>query len=225
VIQALRRDLPAIVIVVAMFALAAWAWPQAPASLPVHWGIDGTPDRWGGRVEGLLLMPALAAGILALTALLPRVDPGRANYAQFAGTFTFVRFVTVAFLGVMYAVSVASALGADVELGRVVPALTGGLLLALGAVLGKVRPNWFVGIRTPWTLSSKRAWTRTHRLGGWTTMASGAAVLIAALVSPAAAYVTLLVASVANVTACALYSWLVWRDDPDRLPPAGTLPG
>ena len=94
----------------------------------------------------------------------------------------------------------------------------------IGNCLGKVRPSWFVGIRTPWTLSSKLAWTKTHRIGGWLFVVVGVGILIAAVVHSAWAIPIGLVSIVASSLGLVVYSWFVWRTDPDRIHPVGTSP-
>ncbi|MFZ5481083.1 MAG: SdpI family protein [Myxococcota bacterium] len=219
-----RRDWPALVLLAAMYVFAAWAWPRVPAEIPVHWGLDGEPDRWGGRFEGLFVFPLTTTLVYALMLVLPRFDPGRANYARFAGVYSLLRGLIVAFFAVMEAVSVAALLGADVSVGRVSPFLTGVLLAVLGGLMGKLRPNWFVGIRTPWTLTSKRAWIRTHRVGGWGMIALGVAICAAGAWSSAAAYGVMLAGTLVYTVAILAYSYAVWRDDPDRQVPGGTTP-
>ena len=85
-------------IIGAMFVLAAVVWPAAPDRIPVHWGLSGEPDRYGGKIEGLLLLPLATLGVYLAMLLLPRVDPKRANYAQFGGAYTVLRLSMVAFL-------------------------------------------------------------------------------------------------------------------------------
>jgi uncharacterized membrane protein len=91
-------------------------------------------------------------------------------------------------------------------------------------VLGKVRPNWFAGIRTPWTLSNKRAWTRSHRLVGWLFTSLGGITLLLSLLDRAAALFFLFAGGFAAVIAVLVYSYAAWRSDPDRVPPARTSP-
>jgi uncharacterized membrane protein len=225
VIFSVRRDWPALALLVAMFVAVAVAWPHVPERVPVHWGLTGEPDRWGGRVEGLLMFPLLTTLVFGLMVLFPRFDPGRANYAQFTGAYTVLRTALVAFFAVFEGAILASYLGVPVSVGTVAPALTGVLFILLGGMMGKVRPNWFVGIRTPWTLTSKRAWTRTHRVGGFAMIALGALLLAASAISSTAAGVTLLGGSILLTIGVFAYSYVVWRDDPDRQAPGGTTPG
>jgi uncharacterized membrane protein len=102
--------------------------------------------------------------------------------------------------------------------------LVGVLMLGIGAVLGKIRPNWFVGIRTPWTMSSKQAWVKTHRLGGFMFIALGLLFIVTGLVDVRwSSYLTIggILTVVVILTA---YSYWVWRSDPEKLAPVGTQP-
>jgi len=207
-----------------ILALAVWGWATLPDRIPVHWNITGQIDRYGDKIEGVLLIPALAVGIYLLLLFLPRIDPGRANYARFAGSYALIRASILVMLAAVYLASMLVADGVPVDIPTAVGGVVGGLLVALGAVFGKVRPNWFVGIRTPWTLSSEMSWTRTHRLGGWLFILMGIA-LAASAVSHAviAIYVTIGFIFVSTIWLF-VYSYLVWRSDPDRVPPAGVMP-
>jgi uncharacterized membrane protein len=213
-----------VLLLVAMFALAAATWGSAPDRIPVHYGFDGRPDRWGGRFEGLFAMPLTAFGVYVLMLLFPRIDPGRANYEAFAGAYATLRLAIIALLAAIQGIVVLAIRGGHVDMEKLIPILVGALLMVVGNVLGKVRPNWFVGIRTPWTLSSKRSWVRTHRLGGWLFVAMGAAMIVVAALWPGRAFVVVAAVGGAGVLALIVYSYVVWRNDPDKVPPAGTLP-
>ena len=219
-----RTEWPHWALLAAMFLAAAIVWPLAPDRLPVHWNLAGEVDRYGGRFEGLALLPALALGLYCLLRSLPRLDPGRANYALFEGAYATIRLATLGVLAAFHGVVILAALGRTVDMGRLVPILVGALLVVQGGLLGKVRPTWFVGIRTPWTLSSKRSWGKTHRLGGWLFIADGL-LLIAAGVARSELLVGAAFAAIgASLLALWVYSYLVWRDDDDRTPPAASRP-
>jgi uncharacterized membrane protein len=219
-----RSELASWLILVYMFVLAAITWSWAPERIPVHWNMSMHVDRYGGKFEGLLLPPLLAVVFYVLFLLLPRIDPGRANYAGFWGAFTTLRICIVAFLGAIYSVMHLWIRGVHVDMAAAVPVLMGALFVVVGNLLGKVRPNWFVGIRTPWTLSSKTSWTRTHQVGGWVFVLGGIAFMIAGLVRRPWAMMSAGIMFGAGLVAIIVYSFFVWREDPDKVPPAGTLP-
>ena len=219
-----RTDWPHWVLLAAMFALAAATWGSVPARIPVHWNLVGQVDRYGGRFEGVLAMPLVAAAVYLLMLWLPRLDPGRANYETFAGAYATFRLAVLAVLAGIYGVVQLWAHGREVSVATWAPLLVGALLVVVGSLLGKLRPNWFVGIRTPWTLSSKVSWTRTHRLGGWLFIGLGVLTMAMAMLGMRWAFGTMLAALVAVAIGLVVYSYRVWRKDPEKMPPAGTLP-
>jgi uncharacterized membrane protein len=205
-------------IVAAMFVVGLVAWPYAPNSFPVHWALDGDVNRYGSKLEGLFLLPAVTLVVLIGLKLLPRVGPRRANYADIARTYTYVTLLVVVFFGIVYAITLAVTFGAPLNVSRVVLPLVGLLLIAIGAMLQDVRPNWFVGIRTPWTLNSNRSWTATHRLGRWVLIAMGLALVLAGVLETSWAVLVAMALCVAGVVGLVAYSFIVWRDDPNRSP-------
>lgn len=221
-----RTELPQWALIATLFVLAALTWPAVPDRLPHHRHLLGHGFGHAGKVEFVLLPPLVALGLYLGLRLVPRIDPGWRNYAQFAGAYTVFRLVTLALAAAADVVLLRAARGQPFHAPLLVLALMGLVLVIVGSVLGKVRPNWFVGIRTPWTLSSKRAWTQTHRLGGQLFVLLGLVFVAAAIAGPTAhAVLPLLVGvSVAGLLALVVYSYLVWRTDPAQVPPAGTLP-
>jgi uncharacterized membrane protein len=220
----LRVELPQIVLLASMFVLAALTWPHAPERIPVHWDVRGEVNGFGGKVEGLLLLPLIALAVYLMMRFLPVLDPGRANYPTFAGAYAVIRVSALVVIATVYGIIHLSLRGHPVRVETVMPLLVGGLFVVLGGVLGKIRPNWFVGVRTPWTLSSKRAWTQTHRVCGFLFVASGLLTMAAALVDPRLAVGGLVGAAVLTPVVALVYSYRVWKADPDKVPPAGTLP-
>lgn len=97
-----RVEIPQLALIAAMFALAAVLWSSMPERMPVHWGFTGEPDRYGGRFEGLLVMPLLAAGLYLLLLFLPRIDPRRPGYESFRGPYLVVRVSVLATIAAVY---------------------------------------------------------------------------------------------------------------------------
>jgi uncharacterized membrane protein len=211
-------------LVAAMFAVAALAWSHVPERIAIHWNLQGEADDYGGKFAGLLLLPLMTLGLYLLLLFLPRLDPGYRNYQSFATTYHVIRVSLTLFMALVYAITVLVALGYRIDVTAVVAIATGALLVVMGNFMGKLRPNWFVGVRTPWTLSSKLSWTKTHRLAGWLFILLG--TLIAAtgvLRTDWMLGLTIAVGGVSLVWIVA-YSYFVWRKDPTRTTPAGTSP-
>jgi len=218
-----RTEWPHGLLLAGMFALAASAWGTSPDRIPVHWNLAGQVDRYGGRFEGLLAIPLLALAIYWMMLFLPRLDPHRANYAAFGGPYAMLRLLLIAVLAACYGLGHLWMRGVHVRIEVWVPLMMGALFVAVGSLLGKVRPNWFVGIRTPWTLSSEAAWTGTHRAGCWVFILTGGLLMACAVVRADWAMWTMGVVGVTGMLGLVVYSYFLWRKDPARTPPTGTL--
>jgi uncharacterized membrane protein len=200
----------------AMFVAAVVVWPVAPDTIAVHWSLTGRPDGYAAKSVGLFFVPVIALLVQAGLKLLPRIDPNRARYVEFASAYAIASVAIVAFLAAIQAVVLAIALGRTLNVGLIVAPLAGVLLMVLGAVMGEVKPNWFFGIRTPWTLSSERSWTATHRAGRWVLGAMGLAIALAGVLQTTWALYAALVLCLAGTLGLVVYSFIVWRDDPQR---------
>lgn len=212
-------------VIAAMFAAAAWAWGRVPDRIPVHWNAAGEVDGTGGRFVGLLLIPLVTLGMHVLFMALPALDPCRANYEGFAKAYAVFRSALVAFMAAVFAATTLVALGHRVDMAMVIAVALGLLFIVLGAFMREIRPNWFVGIRNPWTLSSRLSWTKTHRLAGWLFAASGAVTLVCGLVRPAWGVFAMLGTILPGVLAITVYSYVVWRNDPERTSSTGAGAG
>ncbi|HKI74884.1 MAG TPA: SdpI family protein [Pseudomonadales bacterium] len=207
------------VIVAVMFAIAAYAWLRVPDGIriPVHWGLDGKPNRFGGKAEGLLVMPCIALATTLLFRVIPIIEPRRRNLLRSFVAYRMVALGLVTFFLVIYAVKVGNILGVfKLEMTSVVGLLVSALIMVLGNYLGKVRSNFMFGIRTPWTLSSNIAWDKTHRLGGRLFFGVGLIGLIASAAMPASGIKVFIGLLIAASMFLVFYSWLVWRNAPDR---------
>lgn len=212
--------LVSVAVVAVMLVASTWAWFQLPADaqVPIHWGADGQPDDWADKTVGLFLMPAIAAGVALLLALIPRFEPRRANLERSAKSYGAVWIGVMLLLGGLHLLAISVALGAEMDLTRIVFVSVGLLFVVIGNYLPKVRPNYMMGIRTPWTLASDLSWTKTHRVGGRLFVIEGIALaglgllgvtgtpLVGAMIG---AIVVLLVVTFT-------YSYQVWKLDPEK---------
>jgi len=200
-------------------AVSLWAWGQIPdgAQIPIHWGVNGEANGYAPKAVGLLLVPGIILLIGLIFAAIPFIDPRREHQERSTTARIWILGATMVLLGGVHAVSVLTVLGARFDIGRVVVIGVSGMFIVIGNFLGKTRSNWFVGIRTPWTLSSERAWSQTHRLGGYLFMAAGVVSITLALVTPPVvfAYGMFVAAGLAGLVPV-VYSYFAWRSDPDR---------
>ncbi|MFS2134817.1 SdpI family protein [Duganella sp. Dugasp56] len=168
-----RYLLLCLVLVAAACAATMYAWPMLPERVPVHWDIDGVVNGYGPRAALWLLGPGLISLMALCGALLPRISPRRFDMSGFEPTYYYLCGVVVCMLAYVYALVLAAVLHGAVPMQKAVPAGVFILLILIGNPMGKVRRNFFMGIRTPWTLASERVWYATHRLAAKLMVASG----------------------------------------------------
>jgi immunity protein, SdpI family len=200
-------------------AVSLWAWGQIPdsAQVPIHWGMNGQPNGWAPKWVALAIMPLTILAIGGIFAGIPYVDPRRPNLVRSSTAYLWIAGAAIALITVAHIVSVAVVLGAKLDIGRIVSFIVGAMFAVIGNFLGKTRSNWFLGIRTPWTLSSERSWTRTHRLAGYLFVAAGLLTVLLAVLAPAWVLMWGLLGSVGLAALIpVIYSYFAWREDPDR---------
>lgn len=154
------------VFVVLSGAVSLFAAPSLPEQIVSHWNAAGQPDGTMSKTVSLALVPLLSALLLGLFALLPRIDPLRDNIAEFRRYYDWFVVVFTGYLFVVHAGIIAFNLGYEFDFTTFVLIGVAGLFYYIGVLLTHAKRNWFVGIRTPWTLESDEVWNRTHELGG-----------------------------------------------------------
>jgi uncharacterized membrane protein len=198
--------------IAAMLIVGFAVYLRLPERLPSHWNINGQVDGTMSRLAAVVFLPALTTVIWLLLLALPRIDPLRRSYAAFDSTLRLFINVIVLFMAVLYFAMLAAGLGWQFEVPRLIMICVGLLFAVLGNEMGRLKPNWFVGIRTPWTLADPEVWRRTHRVGGRVFFVAGLAIAAAGLLLPInlSGYVVLAVALGIALFSFG-YSYLVWR--------------
>ncbi len=203
--------------VMGLISFVGWSGTEAGVAVPVHWNAAGEVDGYGSRWTALLMFPAITGLLTALFVVLPALEPRRQHLAESAKAWFATFVATLALLLLCHGLVVGSALGRAFDMARLIPTGVGLLLMVVGNYLGKVRSNFFIGIRTPWTLSSELSWRKTHRLAGRLFVALGL-LMVAGGALPAPEWVWSLHLALLGTVVAGLfvYSWLVWREDPAR---------
>ena len=207
------------IVLVAQVSLAAYGmWVVGPdQQVPVHWGTDGVPNGWATALVGFSIVPLVTAGIVALFAIVPRIEPRRRNLERSAHAYRTTAIAVVVFLGVAQAVVVLASLGDTLPMAGIVGLGIGLLFIVMGNVLTTVRSTFLFGVRTPWTLSSERSWDRTNRLVGRLFVLAGLTLVALTLPGNVELIVWAMVGWIAVILAASFgYSYRVWKADPDR---------
>ncbi|MEJ2602152.1 MAG: SdpI family protein [Gammaproteobacteria bacterium] len=198
-----------ILLVLGAFGFAAWMYPTLPEQIPTHWNAAGEVDDYTSKPWGVYVLPLIAAGVFVLMKLIPVISPKGFRTDEFLGVLSLFQVVLVAFMAALTVVTLLYANGADIPIPRFIGLSVGVLFLILGNYLGKVRKNFFIGIRTPWTLASDEVWARTHRLGGWLFTFAGLAMIVFAFFDTGFP-LTLIVVLVAAFVPV-IYSFVLYR--------------
>jgi len=175
-----------VIVVIAMWVGGFIAMQYMPERIPTHWGIDGQPNSWSPRFPGAFIGPIVATIFLILFPLLQRIDPKQKNYANFQKAWEGIQTLLVLFFAYIQIITYIATLRpvSNNFIGQSIMAGIGVLFIIMGNYMGKVRQNWFVGVRTPWALEDPTVWQKSQRVGGWAFVLGGIIILISTFVAP-----------------------------------------
>lgn len=205
-----RGHIVGLVLVVASAALAVALYNRLPDPVPTHWNLRSEPDGFTQKPWGAFTAPLVLGGVWLVLFVLQRIAPRGFTLDRFERVWDVLQLAILGFLFVVTTLATLAAAGAPVPLGRAIPGALGLLLMILGNFLGKVTRNFFVGIRTPWTIASEEVWLRTHRLGGKLFVIAGLSVLVCAVLGLGGFFPTIFGVLAASVIAV-LYSYIIYR--------------
>ena len=151
-------------LIVSVIAVTAAMFGSLPEKIPTHWNIKGEIDGWASKAWGASFVPLLMIGLFLMFRALPWLSPKQFTLDSFRSTYDFIVLIFLVFCAYMQGVTIWAAIKGQFDASRVIIGGVCLLFAALGNVLGKVRRNFWVGVRTPWTIASDRVWNATHRL-------------------------------------------------------------
>ncbi len=197
------------------FVLLLVSWNDLPARVPIHWNLAGEIDRWGPKAF-ILVLPLVALVVAALFYLVSWIDPklrqAKASSGRMGAVLPLLNLAFSAFCLILFLMLLAAAFGRSVATDRIVPTAVLLLLAVIGNYAGNLRPNYFIGLRTPWTLESPATWRATHRLGGRLIFYGAIALLVLQFILSARLFFVLLITAIlALVVWTFLYSWYHFR--------------
>jgi uncharacterized membrane protein len=178
-----------LIAIAALVGLVLYA--QLPDPMPSHWNAAGEIDGYMSKFWGVWLMPLTTLGFTLLLAAVPAIDPLKANIEKFRGLYNAFIVGFVAYMLYVYALTLAAALGVQFNMTYMLIPAVGLLFVGISFLIEKAKRNFFIGIRTPWTLSSDEVWEKTHKLGAWSFRIGGVLVVIVAFLGENAAWLLL----------------------------------
>jgi len=203
-----------ILFLLAFFVFGIYVAPAMPDRVPTHWNIRGEVDGWGSKYINLFLMPSIALVFYFLMSFLPAIDPLRKNYEKFAKPYLYFKIFLTFFFIYLEIFLIYSSIKFTPPQGSLMFALPFSLLLCfIGWLLPQLKRNFFIGIKTPWTLVSDLNWKKTHDFGGKAFLLAGVASLVAAFFGSVASFVVLIASVLAATIAALVYSYLEYRKE------------
>jgi len=207
-----KTNIFVLIVIAFSFGVGYYFYPQMPQSMASHWGIGGRVNGYMPKFWGVFLLPIMTLALWLLFLLIPKIDPLKSNITQFKKYFDRFVGLIVLFLFYIYLLTIAWNLGYRFEVSRfMVPALAV-LFYGAGSLIEHAKPNWFIGIRTPWTLSSAVVWEKTHRVGGQLFKAAGILAL-GGLFFPALTFYFVFFPVIAVAMFTLIYSWAIYQKE------------
>ena len=201
-----------LILIIAATLAGLLLWNRLPDQMASHWNVNDQVDGYMPKTWGVFMVPLITLGMLLLFLVIPSIDPLKANIAQFREAFNLFIVLMVAFMLYIHALTLAWSLGyTGFKMSTSMLPAMGLLFIFIGFMLRKAKRNFFIGIRTPWTLSNDRVWDETHRLGSILFMASGVLALIGGIFGGMTAFWFLFVPLIGSTIFLLVYSYVLYQ--------------
>lgn len=187
-------------------------WNRLPDPMASHWNANDQVDGYMSKFWGVFMMPLVTLGMFLLFLVIPNIDPLKANIAQFRETFNLFITFMVGFMVFVHALTLLWNLGyTNIGIGQAMLPAMGLLFIVIGSLLRNAKRNFFIGIRTPWTLSSDTVWDKTHQLGAILFMISGVLAVIGGFFGGMVAFWMLMVPLLGSTVFLLVYSYILYQ--------------
>ena len=194
------------------FAIGIYYYPRMPEQMASHWNAKGQVDDYLPRSWGVFLIPTILVGLALLFMAIPRIGPLRENIEKFRKHYDGFVILFMLFMIFIYFQTILWSIGIEISPNAYLPIAAGLLFVGSGILVEKTRRNWFIGIRTPWTLSSDRVWDKTHRMGGKLFKIAGVIAMVGIFFQSYAVFFVL-VPALLVVAYTVVYSYLEYRKE------------
>ncbi|OVE35360.1 hypothetical protein CCZ20_21270 [Priestia aryabhattai] len=200
---------------ITLLTLVAWliALPHLPATMPIHWGANGEADGFATKINAMILTVGIMVLIYFVIAFVPRIDPRKENYKYFSKTYNILLNAVLLLFFFVNMSTILQGLGYNVPMSYIAPIMAGLVFIIIGNYLQRVRSNYFMGIRTPWTLSNETVWKKTHRLSGKIFFIGGLLILISAFLPDGYKSIIMWGSIVLCVAIPYLYSYVAYKKE------------
>lgn len=207
-----KAELIALLIVVLSFVIAGYFFPLMPDKMVSHWNAAGQPNGFMDKTTALLLMPVISVILLGLFYLIPRIDPLKENIQKFRNYFDSFIIIIMAFMQYIFLLTIYWNTGNTFDMNSAIIPAIAILFYYSGILIENSKRNWFIGIRTPWTLSNENVWNKTHKIGGKLFKATAIISLIGLFFKENALYF-MLVPAISTAIYTIAYSYVEYKKE------------
>jgi len=205
-----KSEILILLLVIVSFIAGYFLYPQLPEKMASHWNAQGEVDGYVSRFWGAFLMPIIALAMFLMFLFIPRIDPMKENIEKFRNYFDGFIILIILFLFYIYGLTILWNFEYIFDMGQVLAPAFAILFYFSGILIGKAKRNWFIGIRTPWTMTNDIVWNKTHKMGAILFKVSGVICLLGLLFS-AFAFAFVLVPVILFSIYLIIYSYLEYR--------------
>ncbi|MGL5383593.1 MAG: SdpI family protein [Culicoidibacterales bacterium] len=188
----------------------ALVYNTLPAEIPTHWGVNGEIDGYGPKWMQFVLA-GIGCFLYGLLYVVPLIDPKRANIEKFGKNYQWLRLGFQFFFTAIIVMTTAVALGYAVDVDAIIRIGISLLFIFIGNSFGKMKQNYMIGIKTPWTLADGEVWNRTHRLAGYVWVGLGLVMLATTLLPSVVGSLIFFICLIVMVIVPFVYSYIIYR--------------
>ena len=209
----LKKELPLIAIVLLPFIYLAYIWNQLPEKVPMHWNIKGEIDRYGEKVELIIIPIFLPLLVYIIFLVVPKIDPkNRLN--KMGNKLQTIKFLLTTLMSILALFIIYTAKNESFTNPNYMVLIIGVLYIVLGNYFKTLKANYFIGIRTPWTLEKETVWKKTHQLGGKMWFVGGIIVIITSLILEKETNFTIFLIITGIITVIPIvYSYITFKNE------------
>ncbi len=207
-----KAEITILCLVLFSFLLGVYFYPQMPETMASHWNAQGEVNGYMSKFWGLFLMPLIFLGLALFFIAIPRIDPLKANIEKFREYYDLFIILFFLFMLAIYLQTILWSLGIKISPNAFSPVGLGVFFFYTGILLENAKRNWFIGFRTPWTLSSEKVWDKTHQIGSKLFKISGIIAFLGVFFQPLAVYFVL-IPIISAVTYLTIYSYLEYQKE------------
>ena len=207
----LKKDWVILILIVIGFVIGIYLYPSLPSRVPIHWNSKGQIDGYGSKFFGTFGIPLMNLGIYLLFIVLPYIDPKRKNYEGFQSTYQYLKCLLIIFFLGLEVITLLIATGVVDNTSMLIQILVSLLFILLGNVMGRFKHNYFVGIKTPWTLANEQVWRKTHRMAAPIWVIGGILNIVVALTGVDFNGMAFIIIVAAIVIIPTVYSYIIYQ--------------